>query len=139
MLKMHERSFEIKSENMIELGRVCLKIAGREAGKYCVIVERIDDNFVLITGPKSITRVKRRKCNINHLESTEERFDINPKADDSQIEELWKRSNLIKKLEIKVPIKRKEKPKEKSAKEKQQLTSLQSQQKSKQKDTKSHS
>jgi len=121
---------------MIESGRICLKLAGREAGKYCVIVERIDENFVLITGPKSITRVKRRKCNIDHLEPTEEKFDINPKADDSQIEELWKKSNLIEKFGIKIPVKRKEKPMEKPAKEKQQSTSLKPQQVSKQKDTK---
>ena len=120
---------------MIEPGRICLKIAGREAGKYCVIVERIDDSFVLITGPKSITRVKRRKCNIDHLEPTEEKFDINSKAEDSQIEDLWKKSNLIEKFNIKIPVKRKEKPKEKPAKEKQQATSSKSQQIPKQKDT----
>ena len=104
---------------MIEPGRVCLKIAGREAGKYCVIIERIDDNFVLVTGPKSITRVKRRKCNIDHLEPTENKFDIDSKADDNLIEELWKKSGLIEKLEIKVPVKREFK-KEPVQKEKQQ-------------------
>ena len=31
---------------MLETGRVVLKIAGREAGKYAVIVNKIDDNFV---------------------------------------------------------------------------------------------
>ncbi|MEM5790964.1 MAG: 50S ribosomal protein L14e, partial [Candidatus Aenigmatarchaeota archaeon] len=41
----------------LEVGRVCLKIAGREAGKYCVVLKKIDDNFVLITGPKSLTGV----------------------------------------------------------------------------------
>ena len=91
----------------------------------------MDDNFVLITGPKSITRVKRRKCNIDHLEPTEEKFEIKSKAEDSQIEEIWKSSGLIEKLEIKIPVKRKEKPKEKSEKEKQQPTSSKSQQVSK--------
>ena len=91
---------------MLESGRVVLKIAGREAGKYAVIVENIDDNFVLITGPKSITGVKRRKCNIDHIEPTEHKFDINSKADDASIENLWKKSGLIEKLEIKIPVKR---------------------------------
>jgi len=50
---------------MIEVGRVCVKIAGREADKPCVIVEKIDDNFVLIDG-----LVRRKKCNIKHLEFT---------------------------------------------------------------------
>jgi large subunit ribosomal protein L14e len=90
---------------MMEPGRVCLKIAGREAGKYAVIVEKIDDTFVLITGPKTITGVKRRRCNINHLEPTEHKFDINEKAEDSVIEELWRKSGLIEKLGIKIPVK----------------------------------
>ena len=29
----------------IEVGRVCVKIAGREAGEKCVIVEVIDDKI----------------------------------------------------------------------------------------------
>jgi len=116
---------------MLELGRIVLKIAGREAGKYAVIVEKLDDNFVLVTGPKSITRVKRRKCNIDHLEPTEHKFDINSKADDSLIESLWKKSNLIEKLGIKVPVKREfKKPKEE--KSKQPTTSSKTQQPSKQ-------
>ena len=91
---------------MIEPGRICLKIAGREASRYCVIVERINDDFVLITGPKTITEVKRRKCNIDHIEPTEHKFDIDSKADDTSIENIWKSSGLIEKLEINVPIKK---------------------------------
>lgn len=91
---------------MIEPGRVVLKIAGREAGKYAVIVEKIDDSFILITGPKSITGIKRRKCNIDHIEPTEHKFDIGSKADDASIENIWRSSGLIEKLEIKVPKKR---------------------------------
>ena len=30
----------------IEVGRVCVKISGREAGEKCEIVEIIDENFV---------------------------------------------------------------------------------------------
>ena len=91
---------------MIEPGRIVLKIAGRESGKYAVIVENTNDNFVLITGPKAITGVKRRKCNIDHIEPTENKLDIDSKADDATIESLWKSSGLIEKLEIKVPVKR---------------------------------
>jgi len=90
---------------MIEPGRIVMKIAGREAGKYAIIVENVNDNFVLITGPKSVTGVKRRKCNIDHIEPTEHKLEINSK-DDASIENLWKNSGLIEKLEIKVPVKR---------------------------------
>ncbi|OGI11956.1 50S ribosomal protein L14e [Candidatus Micrarchaeota archaeon RBG_16_36_9] len=97
---------------MLEPGRVVLKIAGREAGKYAVIVDTVKDNFVLITGPKSITGVKRRKCNIDHIEPTEHKFDVKQDVDDSSLENIWKSSGLIEKLEIKVPIKREFKKKE---------------------------
>ena len=91
---------------MIEPGRVCLKIAGREAGHYCVILEKINNNFVLITGPKAITGVKRRKCNIIHIEPTEYKLEIDSKSDDSFIEDAWKKSGLIEKLKIKIPVKK---------------------------------
>ena len=60
---------------MIEIGRVCVKLAGREAGKQCVIVEIVDDNYVVIDGD-----VKRRKCNLDHLEPTSQKLDISSKA-----------------------------------------------------------
>ena len=103
---------------MIEPGRIVLKIAGREAGKYAVIVERVNDSFVLITGPKSVTGVKRRKCNIDHLEPTEHKLEIDSKADDADIENSWKDSGLIEKLKIEIPKKRikvKEEPKKVAA------------------------
>ena len=47
---------------MIEVGRLCFKIAGREAGKLAVIIDVIDNNYVLIDG-----LVRRKKCNVSHL------------------------------------------------------------------------
>jgi large subunit ribosomal protein L14e len=48
---------------MIEVGRLAMKIAGRDAGKKCVIVDVLDSNYVLVDG-----ETRRRKCNIAHLE-----------------------------------------------------------------------
>lgn len=48
---------------MIEVGRVCVKLAGRDAGKKCVIIDVLDDKTVLIEG-----ETRRRKCNVFHLE-----------------------------------------------------------------------
>ena len=56
----------------IEVGRVCVKIAGREAGEKCAIVEIIDENFVEVVGEA----VKNRRCNIAHLEPTEDSIDV---------------------------------------------------------------
>ena len=47
---------------MIEIGRIVIKTAGRDAGREAVIVDILDDNYVLIDG-----NVRRRKCNILHL------------------------------------------------------------------------
>jgi len=56
----------------IEVGRVCIKTAGREAGEKCVIVEIIDEKFVEVMGAS----VKNRRCNINHLEPVDETLDV---------------------------------------------------------------
>jgi large subunit ribosomal protein L14e len=69
----------------MEVGRLCIKTAGREKGKKCVIVDIIDKSFVLITGPKSLTGVKRRKANIKHLKPTEEKIKIKKGASDEAV------------------------------------------------------
>ena len=69
----------------VEVGRVCVKIAGREAGRKCVIVDVIDKNFVLITGPQKVNGVKRRRANINHVEPTERKLSIKRGASDEDI------------------------------------------------------
>ncbi|MEN6593210.1 MAG: 50S ribosomal protein L14e [Methanobacterium sp.] len=60
----------------IEVGRICVKLAGREAGEKCVIMEVIDDKFVEVVG----TAVKNRRCNVKHLEPLEETMEV--KSDD---------------------------------------------------------
>ncbi|OPY22409.1 MAG: 50S ribosomal protein L14e [Methanobacterium sp. PtaU1.Bin097] len=60
----------------IEVGRICVKLAGREAGEKCVIIEVIDDKFVEVVG----TAVKNRRCNVKHLEPLEETMEV--KSDD---------------------------------------------------------
>ena len=56
----------------IEKGRVCVKIAGRETGKKCVIVDVIDENFVEIVG----NEVKNKRCNIKHFEPVDETVEV---------------------------------------------------------------
>jgi len=60
---------------MIEVGRLAVKIAGRDAGKKCVIVEIIDKNYVIIDGD-----VRRRKCNVDHLIELKDTIEIKNKA-----------------------------------------------------------
>ena len=74
----------------IEIGRICVKTFGREAGRKCIIVDIIDKNFVLITGPRTVSGIKRRRANINHLEPTEEKIDLNRGATDEEVTEALK-------------------------------------------------
>jgi len=69
----------------LEVGRICVKTLGREAGKRCVIVDVIDKSFVLITGPEALTGVKRRRANVKHLEITEQTVEIPRRATDEQV------------------------------------------------------
>jgi len=69
----------------IEVGRVCVKVTGREAGKRCVIVDLVDKNFVLVTGPRSVTGVKRRRVNVNHIKPTEEKVKVKRGATDEEV------------------------------------------------------
>jgi large subunit ribosomal protein L14e len=66
---------------VMEIGRVCVKIAGHEAGKKCVIVDVIDRTYVLVAGAE----VKRRRCNIAHLEPLPQKLDIAKGASDEDI------------------------------------------------------
>jgi len=65
----------------IEIGRVCVKLAGHEAGRECVVVDMVDKNFVVITGSK----VKRRRCNISHLQPTDKKLDIPKGCSDDEV------------------------------------------------------
>ncbi len=48
-----------------DIGTVCVKIAGRDAGKTCVVVDTLEGGFVLVDGD-----TRRRKANVKHLEPT---------------------------------------------------------------------
>jgi large subunit ribosomal protein L14e len=51
----------------IEVGTKCVLLKGRRAGTHTVVTKVIDKNFVEIELKKGTT-VKKRKCNITHLE-----------------------------------------------------------------------
>ncbi|MHA1972176.1 MAG: 50S ribosomal protein L14e [Candidatus Hodarchaeales archaeon] len=86
----------------IEVGRVVVKTAGREALQKAVIVDLVDQNFVLISGA-GISPVKRRRCNIKHLRPLEISLSIKRGAKDEDIQKAIEKANMIK--EIKTPLK----------------------------------
>lgn len=70
---------------VLDVGRVVVKLLGREAGRKAVIVDIVDENYVVITGPKSLTGVKRRRVNINHIEPTDRKIEVKRGAPDEEV------------------------------------------------------
>lgn len=87
-----------------EIGRLCIKLAGRDAGRECLIVENIKDSFVLIDG-----NTRRRKCNISHLELLPQKADLKKGASHEEV------MAALGKLGIKALERGKKFPKEKKA------------------------
>ncbi len=69
----------------IEVGRICVKQLGRELGKKCVIIDVMDKSFVLVTGPKKVTGVKRRRVNINHIMPLTDKIEVKRGASDEEV------------------------------------------------------
>ena len=82
----------------IEIGRICVKLTGREAGRKCVIVDIMDKSFVVITGPKTITGIKRRRTNINHIEPLQDKIAIKRGATDEEVTEELKTSGKLEEM-----------------------------------------
>lgn len=86
---------------MFNVGRVCVKIAGRDAGKKCVIIKHLEGKFYLIDG-----ETRRRKCNTLHLEPLDQTVDITENATHEQVMKALDIEYVAKKSKVKT-----EKPK----------------------------
>ncbi len=72
---------------LMDVGRVCRKTSGRDAGKICVIVEGEEKGCVVVEGKD----VNKSKVNVTHLEPTPIVLDIKKSAKKEKIvEELSK-------------------------------------------------
>lgn len=57
---------------LLEIGRVCIKKYGRDAGAKAVITKVVGKNMVHVV---TSVRPKERKCNVDHLEFLGEKID----------------------------------------------------------------
>lgn len=89
---------------LYETGRVCVKTMGREAGSLCVIVATKDDSYVVVTGPKHMSGVRRRSCNTKHLEPLETILQIAAEADDEAVEKAIQEAGLTEKFRTKIRL-----------------------------------
>jgi large subunit ribosomal protein L14e len=71
---------------ILDVGRVCMKVKGKNAGNYCVIVEKPEKNMVTIEGRD----IEKTKVNILHIEPMPTILKIGKSA---------KRDEIIKALE----------------------------------------
>jgi len=95
---------------MIEIGRICVKTAGRDSNLKCVVIDILDNNYVMIDG-----QTRRKKCNISHLEPLEKKINIKKGASHEEVlKEFEKLGFVIKKKSEK---KKENKPQQKSLKE----------------------
>lgn len=74
---------------MIEVGRLCVKTAGRDAGLKCVVVDMLGKGQVMIDG-----QTRRRKCSIAHLEPLREVLKIKKGASHAEIASAFKKLGL---------------------------------------------
>ena len=79
----------------IEVGRLCVKLSGREAGKKCVVVDVVDKSFALITGPQSVSGVRRRRVNMNHIEPLDESVELKRGASDEDVAQVLKKAGKL--------------------------------------------
>ena len=75
--------------SLFDVGRVCVKIAGRDAGKTCVVLTKPEKNYVLVDGG-----TRRKKCNINHLEPLEVTLSIDVNAPSENVQKALRDAGL---------------------------------------------
>ncbi|MFX1256623.1 MAG: 50S ribosomal protein L14e [Promethearchaeota archaeon] len=85
------------------MGRICVKTRGRETGRYCVVVEIIDKNYLLIDGLK----IRRRRVNYNHVEPIPEMIQIERGASHEEVEDAIKKARKTRRMNqiVSIPLK----------------------------------
>jgi large subunit ribosomal protein L14e len=76
---------------IFDVGRVCRKTSGSEAGKLCIVLTKPDKNEVVVVGPN----VKKGKVNIAHLEPLPNTVHAGKETDAAEVTELLRKEGLI--------------------------------------------
>ena len=97
-MSQHKEPQDVRKLPTIEIGRVCVKLSGRETGLKCVILDVIDKNFVLVTGPKEVNKMRRRRVNVKHLEPTTLKIELEKGASDQKVMVALKTINLTEEM-----------------------------------------
>ena len=89
--------------SVYDIGRVCVKTMGREAGNHCVVVDIVDKNYIVIDGLK----IRRRRVNYKHIEPLKETIELKKGANHADVEAAIKKAKLTKMMNepVSIPIK----------------------------------
>lgn len=80
---------------MFSVGSVCVKIAGRDAGSVCVVIEVLDNNYVLVDG-----LLRRKKVNTKHLERLNKVVSVKKSSSTSDVLEILKGVELVSEEQV---------------------------------------
>jgi large subunit ribosomal protein L14e len=71
---------------IMEIGRVCIKTKGREAGQKVVVLSDVKSGKVLVDGEK----VKRKECNVLHLFPLKDKVSVGKDAKHEEVVKVLK-------------------------------------------------
>lgn len=77
---------------IFDVGRVCKKTRGIDAGKICVVTAKPEKGFTTVIGPN----IPKTKVNIKHLEPTPKTVKIDKNTSQPEVTELLKKEGLIR-------------------------------------------
>jgi large subunit ribosomal protein L14e len=58
----------------------------------------MDKSFVLVTGPKKVTGVKRRRVNINHIMPLQDKIEVKRGASDDEVAQALEAAGKLKEM-----------------------------------------
>ncbi len=65
----------------MEIGQVCIKTKGREAGRKVIVLSEAKKGKVLVDG----TKVKRKECNVRHLFLLKQKVSLKKDASHAEV------------------------------------------------------
>lgn len=80
---------------MLTIGRLCIKTAGRDAMQHCVVIEEVDDKFVLVDG-----NTRRKNVNRAHLEPLTKTLDVKKGASTKDVLAAFEKAGIVVKKAV---------------------------------------
>ncbi len=90
----------------VEIGRLVIKIAGRDAGLKGVVINILGGHRVLVTGPKTLTGLRRKPVNLRHLILLPHKVNIERESSDEEVLKALERQNLVEYMRRRAEVRR---------------------------------